>query len=582
MEDDEFVRQLMARAKKREAKLAESGESFQPSGPKVPARGIVTPTKQHINNNTYSIEQSEDEREVSYPPLSPLPEENDETDEEDLTLRQLGKYRQSTMTNLRGSPPSQMSDLNYSSDLSLECDDQEVYRAEPVLCHSSPPEQQRKFSNHDQPTPLQERGQKQQPQQQQQQQEQTLHHHHQQHLQPDLKMPTTSQSLPNSFSDKMAVDDLKARAELANHTKIQLRKAVEISKHGSGEHIEAARLLQIAENEHLAFSQRAAKLELGEYQRPDSLGSLKISGIELRMSSKLRNDLADESMSHYFMCIATCGTDVKATEVVDTNSIRKQDIKAYVQFKANLCFEDLPPDFNVKVEVFELIIGQHLPKLLSRLTPSKKSKISPDVTFKRVGSMKLTLADRKETYKKLTQWSENEKSKYIDSECKFSIELRSEQLPNKSGMLHVRILDNNSGRPDWFRFWVDLSGSQLRFWKSKQDSLDGKRPNQTIDIADLCSDCVQKLTPNDSLYRQNSFVLYSVQHMVGGEGNNLFQRTLSDDPKYKIMRHQLAAENKDDRDSWCAHLDKSMSCFREWHGRTRTYSIKDINEMFSC
>jgi len=576
MADEEFVRQLMDRAKKRQAKLESETEieSSRPSGPKVPARGIVTPTKRNFNNNTYTLDESQQEDEdVSYPPLSPLPEESDavnDTDVEDITISQLGKYRQSTMTDLHTSTPSQMSELDYSSDLSLDCD--EVYRAEPVLCHSSPqcaPEPQRKYSiTEHHSNPLKEI-------EPQQQQKFSLQQN------TERKPATSSQSLPNSNTLKNLIDEMRSRAERANHTKVQLKKAVEISKHGSKEHIEAARLLQITENEHLALSQRAAKLELGEYQKPDSQGSLKLSKIELRMSSRLRNDLADDGISHYFLCIGSCGIDVKATEVVDTSSIRRQDTKAYIQFRENLSFENLPPDFNIKFEVFELVVGQNMPKLFTRIvTPQKKSKTNCDVTFKRVGSMKISLADRKETYKKLTQWSENEKSKYIESECKFRIELKSEQLPTKSGMLHVRTLDSG-GRPDWSRFWVELADGELRFWKSRQDSLDDKRPNETINIGDLCSDTVQKLTPDDGLYRRNSFVLYTIQQLVGGEDNSLFQRILKDNPKYKLVRHQLAAENKDDRDSWCSYLDKSMSCFREWHGKTKIFSTKDINDMFS-
>ena len=519
MNDDEFIEQFMARAKKRGAKLTEP----------PPSEVSVSPPP----------------AEVTYPALSPFKEADDE-DEDKANADE--------------------HDLNYSSDLSLDCAEPvETFRAEPVICHSSP---------------LQEIGQ--------QRQRATAPPLRQflpppekpERERPDRDRPPSSQSLPTAQSVKQVMENMKSRAQIANQAKSQLRKAVEVSKHGSREHIEAARLLQITENEHLCYSQRAAKLELGEYQKPDSFGSLKLSKIELRMSSRLRNDLGEEGVSHYFFCVASCGVDVKATEVVDTNSIKKQDVKAYIQFRENLTFEDLPPDFNLKLEVFELIIGQHLPKLLSRLTPSKKSKMSPDVTFKRVGSLKLTLADRKESYKKLTQWSENEKSKYIESECKFRIELRSEQLPSKSGLLHVRTLDQ-SGKPDWSRFWVELAGSQLKFWKYKQDSVDGKRPNQTIEIGEMCSESVQRLRPDDNLYRPNSFVMYTVLHMVGGEGDTLFQRKLKEDPKYKIMRHQLAAETKEERDSWCGHLDKSMSCFREWHGNTRMYSLKDIDEMLS-
>lgn len=557
-EDDDFLQQFMARAKKREAKLASIGE---------------------VSDTT----TSETGEEFSYPPLSPLPEEGGEaTPSPNETTRQ----DESSNTDYRreNTSPASVSDLNYSSDLSLDCDTintnttNEVYRAEPVVCHSSP--EQQLSTNQYLPT-RQASPRKTAPS------FEALHHHYHQEQPVPLQerqqeqKATSSHSLPSSLTDEQVIKDLKRKIERVEQAKSQLKKAVEISKHGSKEHIEAAKLLQITDHEHLAYTNHVAMLEKGVRKKAESLGSLKLSGIRLRISSKLRNDLAEDGVSHYFFCVASCGIDVKATEVVDTDDIRKQDLKAYLQFKERLSFADLPPDFVVKLEVFELVIGQQFPKLLSRLTPSKKSKITPDTNFKRVGSLRLTLADRDVSYKNLMQWSKHEESKYIEKECKFQMELRPEQLPTKAGMLHVRCLDGG-GRPDWARFWVELSGGQVRFWKSKQDALDGKKPNQILEIKEICSESVQKLTPDDDLYRQNSFVIYTFQQVFGGEGDTLFQRILREDCKFKVVKHQLAAENKEDRDAWCTLLDKSMHCFREWHGKAKIYSIEEAKEIFSA
>lgn len=527
-DDDSFLQAYMARARERQEKLARVKEAIA----------------------------STDKGDVSYPDLSPLPEENDREDEI--------SYATDKGEN---SSPVEPSELNYSSDLSLDCEGDDVYRAEPVVCHSSPehftpqyrpiasPKKQAPMAppKQDFPAPLQER-------------------------QPEQKA-TSSQSLPEMSPTEQCIKNLQNQIDRAEQTRNQLKKVVEISKYGSKEHIEAARLLQIAEIEHLTYTNSMAKFKQGLRKKNESLGSIKLSNIRLRISPKLRDELAEDTVSHYFFCIASNGTDVKSTGIINTNDIRRQDLKAYLQFREKIEFADLPPDFVLKVEIYELVTGQHLPKLLYRLTPSKKSKITPESTFKRVGSLKLTIADRDINYKNLTQWSKLEESKYIERECKFLMELKPEQLPCKSGMLHVRCLDNE-GRPDWSRFWVDLSG-QVRFWKSKQDSLDGKKPNHVLDFSDICSEKVQKLTPDDDLYRQNSFVIYSVQLMAGGEKDTLFQRVLREDPKYKLVKHQLAAENKEDRDSWCSILDRSLQCFREWHGKTKIYSIDETIEIFS-
>jgi len=540
-DDDSFLQEFLARAQKRQAKLAQIGDSDSIS----------------------------DRDEVSYPPLSPLAEEDNETSGSLQEERR--KVDSHTDTKDENSSPS-IPELNYSSDLSLDCDTDEVYRAEPILCQSSPETNQPQSISH---YPVQVSPRKQAPSASNHPNDRTVPL---QERQSDQKA-TSSQSLPSASTSEQTLQDLQLKVDRAEQTRTQLKKVVEISKHGSKEHIEAARLMQIAELEHLNLTNYAAMFKQGIRRRTESLGSIQITGLRLKISSKLRNDLADDSVSHYFFCIASCGTEVKATEIIDTNDIRRQDLKAHLQFKERISFIDLPPDFVVKVEVFELVVGQHLPKLLSRLTPSKKTKITPESYFKRVGSLKLTLADRDTCYKNLVQWSKLEESKYIERECKFHMELKPEQLPCKAGMLHVRCLDSE-GRPDWSRFWVDLSSGLIRYWKSKQDALDQKKPNQVLSFTDLCSERVQKLTPDDDLYRQNSFVLYSIQQVTGGESENLFQRMFKEDPKLKLVKHQLAADNKEDRDAWCSVLDRSMQCFREWHGKCKVFSIDEIKEIF--
>lgn len=555
-DDDSFMKQFMERAKRRQALLAQVESSVAPS--------IVA-----------------SHNDVTYPPLSPLPEEQADDDQADaLSIDQI--IEESNIENKEESVSPSDSELNYSSDLSLECETNEVYRAEPVVCQSSPDRSaiqpqythrasprkqipqatalpfQSQFYNTEQPAaaiPLQER----QPEQQ----------------------SSSSQSLPSLTSTEQALKDLQLKVGRAEQTRTQLKKVVEISKYGSKEHVEAARLLKIAELEHLICTDHMAKYKQGIRKRTESLGSIRISSIRLKISSRLRDELADDGVSHYFFCVASCGAEVKATEILNTNDIRRQDSKAHLQFKDKISFIDLPPDFGVKIEVFELVTSQQLPKILSMLTPSKKkSRITPETNFKRVGSLKLTLADRDVCYKNFTQWSEHEESKYIERECKFMMELKPEQLPCKAGMLHVRCLDRE-GRPDWTRFWVDLSSGQVKFWKSKQDALDGKKPNQILEFSDLCSENVQKLTPNDDLYRQNSFVLYSYQQVAGGEKDTLFQRVMKDDNKFKLVKHQMAADSKEDRDSWCVILDRSMHCFREWHGKTKIFPIESVKEIFS-
>lgn len=549
-EDDSFVEEFMRRAREREAKIREKAAEIQLEAANM--------TKQ---------------QEVSYPPLSPLPEENSGVESPEVDQNETSVSDDERGENVSPDDDDDDSRLNYSSDLSLDCEASDVYRAEPAMCHSSPDHQFGIPSNR-QPSPR-----KQAPSCPPKPVDLSTALHERQ---PEQKA-TSSQSLPeqSQTQNEVTLRDFQRKVDRAYQNKQQLRKAVEASKQGSREHVEAARLLQIAELEHQIFDYHLAQYKKGERKsKSESLGSIKIQNIRLKMSSKLRNDLAEEGVLHNFFIVLSCGTEIKATEIVNTDRIRHQDLKAYLHFKDCITFVDLPPDFIVRLEVFELVVRQQSAKFLSRLTPSKKqSKITPD-HFKRIGSMRLNLADRDCCHKNLVQWSEYEKSKYIEKECKFDLELKPEQLPCKTGMLHVRCFDSE-GLPDWSRCWVDLSDSRLRFWETKQDATDGKKPNQVLELAELCCDGVQKLVPTDDLYRQHSFVVFTLERTVGGDKNGLFQCILEEDPKFKIVKHQYAASSKEDRDSWSTILDRSMRCFREWNGTTKIYTTDELRAIFS-
>lgn len=525
-EDDSFIKDFMERANQRQTKI----------------KDLISKRE-----------------EVSYPNLSPLPEEDNQSG-----------FVDSVCTEDKGENASPESELNYSSDLSLEYEkDDDVYRAELVVCHSSP--DQFLQQNHPQTSPrkniIPTDTQQQAPLQERQMEQK-----------PTSSQSKPEQSKPEQSKPEHSYKDLRLKIEGAHQKRSQLKKALDMAKHGSKAHIDAAQKLQVAEIEHINFTNQEAIYKQGIVKNIESLGSITISNIELKTTNKLKNDLADEGISHYFFCIIHCYNEVRHTEIIDTNSLRKQDTKSHLRFKDRITFVDLPPDFNMKVEAFELIVGQHSSKLF-RLTPSKKTRMTEDSHFKRVGSLKLSIVDRDLDHKLLVQWSKNEESKYIERELRFKLDIKPEQLPSKAGLLHVRYLDEK-GAILWTRRWVDLSQGVVRFWSSEEDAKDGKKPNNTIEFTEFCSENVKKLTHDDEMYRQNSFVFFTYEQVMSGEKDTLLSRIPKTDSKFKIVKHQLAARTKDERDSWCAIFDRSLKCFREWHGKTKIFSSDEINEIF--
>lgn len=510
---------------------------------------------------------------VTYPPLSPLVEETPQssriftdasmrTEDNDTTYNN-NDDEDNCSVSTQENISNKLTELNYSSDLSLELEPEDpIYRAEPVVCNSSPERPTTTVSKFatprkchvpsaqviaESPAPLQER--------------------------------QTDQNNHNTqATEQLTISELTLQVQQADQTRSQLKKVVELSKYGSKEHIEAARRLQLAEIKHLCYWDQMTLYKNGYRKKTECLGSIKISDVRIKMTAKLRNDLGQDEFSHYFFCVASCGIQIQPTEMVTTSEIVLQPLKTYIEFKQSLEFTAIPSDFSIKLEVFELVTGQALPKFLSRLTPSKRTKMTPEACFKRIGSLKLTLTDRDCNYKNLTRWTSNEESKYIDKECKFSMELKPEQLPHKLGMLDARFLDN--GKPIWRRYFVELFGAQVKFWNSKQDAKDGKKPNLIIDLKDICSDRIHKLIPNDDLYRKNTFMFYTYQQVASGEKDNLLQRIVGEDKRSKVVKHQLGADSREERESWCTVLDKSLFAFREWQGRTRMFSPEKLNDIF--
>lgn len=578
---EDWVQKLKERAEKRQAKLY--------------------PVREEVSVD--SVTTCSEREDVSYPPLAPLLEEADGLSLAETTDRRDESSINTDFKRNNTSPPSQ---LDYSSDLSLECDGDttttttttnDFYRAEPVVCHSSPDpmlQQYQHTAGSRQASPRKAAYAS------SQHQTVTFQHQHQPIAsvarqatlqqrntmdtptvppQVDHRTPIAPMATIKSSTDDQLMRELIRKIERAENSIKQLSKAVTYSKIGSKEHIEAARLLKIAQVEQHDFCLHKQKMANGLRKKADSLGSLKLYKIGFETRSALKDDLALDGVFHYFFCIASCGPEVKATETIDTDHIRTQKQKDYILFNEELTFADLPPNFVVELQVFEYVKKpmKFVERTLEVLSTPKKSRPTTETEFRRVGFIKLTKDDRKFDEPKILKFENG--SKYINKRFRFQMELHPEQMPCQDGMLHVRRLDSQ-GRPDWVHLWVDLSGGSIRFWKSKQDALDKACPETKVDLRDLCSETVQKLTPDDQLYRQNSFLLYQRAQRRGGEGDTPFQRVLSD-ANHKIIRHHFAANNRADRDTWCALLDKSMHCFREWNGKFNVYSVDELKELFS-
>lgn len=439
--------------------------------------------------------------------------------------------------------PEHDPELDYSSDLSLQS---EVYRAEPIHCDSPP----------------------------------------------DI-LPQIDQPIEDKH--EQVVQNMEVEINKLNSTIHQLKMALEESKYGSQQHIVAARLLKIDECKHRVFSCHKLMIQKGVRKTSDSLGSLKISEIMFKITDRFKDELAKPGNYHNFFCIASCGADVKSTKLVDTTSVKQQATKDFIEFNKKLLsddlhFKNLPPDFVVKVELFELIIHpggrgaiikDGFDKFSAFATPSKKARTSKEVPrFRSIGNLRLSRKKDDHRIPKLARMTDDENSKYIAKEYQLDMELRPEQLPVKKGKLHMGYLDSNDKR-DWTRRWVQVANGQIRLWHSDRDALDGKEPDQTIHLEDLCTKSVQKLTVNHRLYRPNSFALYSKQPFSSGDGDTYFQRVLRGDSNSKIVMLLLATDDREERDSWCHELNRSIYCFSEWHDTVETYTFEQIDEMFS-
>lgn len=412
----------------------------------------------------------------------------------------------------------------------------------------------------------------------------------QNHINPPLQQQHKSrqpeqQKQTSKTANELLVEEYVQKVERARNQRLQLVNAVESAKQkqiGSRAHLEAAKLLLIAGAEEKLYATTLQKYSKNIFpKKSNNLGSIKLSSIRLRVSDKLRNDMADENIQHSFFCIATCCQEVKSTELVSTVDIRRQDVKSFIHFKQDIKFDNIPPEFQLKLEVFELVIYNQITKFLSKLTPSKtkKTRLSEDYLFHRVGAMRISIENRDKPPHKLDTYGELERSKYIESECRLNLELKSEHVPTKMGMLHVRTVDHR-GYPDWSRYFAQLGTADMKFWRNSQDFKEGEKPLLTVALSEVCCEA-HKMTPDDDLYRQNSFIFCTLQDIISGETESLLQRivTKGNDRK-KLVKHQLASETKDERDQWCRSFNHALESYTRWHGGRQMMQLNDIKEKF--
>lgn len=123
----------------------------------------------------------------------------------------------------------------------------------------------------------------------------------------------------------------------------------------------------------------------------------------------------------------------------------------------------------------------------------------------------------------------------------------------------LTMFEDISGFGAWHRRWCYLNGSLLNYWKYPDDEK-RKTPMGSIDL-NACTSQKVTTAPRDICARLNTMLLECERPALDTD-----QESLIIVPKGRTttVRHLLSADTKEEREEWCAYLNKALTLLRAW------------------
>lgn len=123
----------------------------------------------------------------------------------------------------------------------------------------------------------------------------------------------------------------------------------------------------------------------------------------------------------------------------------------------------------------------------------------------------------------------------------------------------LTMFEDISGFGAWHRRWCYLNGSLLNYWKYPDDEK-RKTPMGSIDF-NACTSQKVSTAPRDICARLNTMLLECERPALDTDQESLI---IVPRGRTTTVRHLLSADTKEEREEWCAYLNKALTLLRAW------------------
>ncbi|XP_050093361.1 anillin isoform X2 [Anopheles aquasalis] len=377
--------------------------------------------------------------------------------------------------------------------------------------------------------------------------------------------------------------------------------AATIEFSGSTESAEGERHLLVATHRRQAILDEVQRLRVEGCLRPPGAptekGRLTVKDITLPLKQEyMRKLAADQISGHNLVCLLKYNETVLATQTVPTLpgllSVRFPDVlqlsNVFADFKITMEIYGMPAAREVLPHEIKYHIAMggnkkkggsgssklllHTPKGMksnSRLVmPPVQSPAGPQA----VRSPSLTMYgfiifSLKEIQR--TSWTLNPIAgcaSPLEGIVNMRVNCELAVTVDYSGFLTM--YEDVSGLGAWHRRWCRLQRHTINFWKYPDDER-RKAPIGSIDLQGCSTERRITVAPRDVCSRLNTLMLE-------------FPRPARDDDveslkivrrgKTTIERYLLSADSKEERDEWCAHLNKTLALLKAWGSNSASTS----------
>uniref|UniRef100_A0AAG5DK41 PH domain-containing protein n=1 Tax=Anopheles atroparvus TaxID=41427 RepID=A0AAG5DK41_ANOAO len=365
--------------------------------------------------------------------------------------------------------------------------------------------------------------------------------------------------------------------------------AATIEFSGSTESAEGERHLLVATHRRQAILDEVQRLRVEGCLRPlgapTEKGRLTVKDITLPLKQEYMRKLgADQIAGHNLVCLLKYNETVLATQTAPTLpgllSVRFPDVlqlsNVFADFKITMEIygmpasrEVLPHEIKYHIAMGKKKAGGGTSKLLhtpkgvkanSRLImPPVQSPAGPQAvrspTLTQYGFIIFSLKEIQRT-----SWTLNPIAgcpSPLDGTVNMRVNCELSVTVDYHGFLTM--YEDVSGLGAWHRRWCRLQRHTINYWRYPDDEK-RKAPIGSIDLQG-CSTQRVSVAPRDICSRLNTLMLEFPRAAQDGDVESL---KIVRQGRTTIERYLLSADSKEERDEWCAHLNKTLALLKAW------------------